>query len=292
MPFLPVPLTRFIGRDAELTEAAALLAENRLLTLTGPGGAGKTRLALRLASNVAEEFPDGVWFADLSPLSSSEFVWDRVALTLGVKEPEPGRTWGDAVGRHLATRLALIVLDNCEHVVETAAEVVAGVLASAPRIKIVATSREPLGVAGEVTWAVPSMIEGDAVELFTDRARQALPQFRLHDDDRKAVLDICRRLDGLPLAIELAAARTRALAPARIAAGLKDRFALLSTGPRGGPRRQATLEASFDWSYDLLAEPERALLRQLSVFSGGFDAEAALAVCPVASQGTSFGGLS
>jgi len=282
MSSLPVPLTRFVGRKAELAQAHGLLAGNRLLTLTGPGGAGKTRLALQLASAVATDFPDGVWFADLSPLSSGEFVWDRVALTLGVKEPGRGRTWAEAVGHNLADRHALLVLDNCEHVVEAAAEVVTGVLESAPSAKVVATSREPLGVAGEVTWAVPPLIEVDAVALFTDRAQQARPQFSLRDEERAAVVDICRRLDGLPLAIELAAARTRALAPTRIAAGLKDRLAVLATGPRGGPRRQATLEASFDWSYDLLSEPERALLRQLSVFAGGFDVEAALAVCPAA----------
>jgi len=282
MSSLPVPPTRFVGREPELAQARTLLAGTRALTLTGPGGAGKTRLALQLASAASADFPDAVWFADLSPLSSAEFVWDRVALTLGVKEPGPGRTWAEAVGHHLADRRALLVLDNCEHVVETAAEVVASILESAPSVKVVATSREPLGVAGEVTWAVPPLIEADAVALFTDRAHQARPQFSLRDDERAAVVDICRRLDGLPLAIELAAARTRALAPARIAAGLKDRLALLSPGPRGGPRRQATLEASFDWSYDLLSEAERALLRQLSVFAGGFDLEAALAVCPAA----------
>src|SRR5712691_2871514 len=280
---LPILLTRFVGREAELAEAATLLAEVRLLTLTGSGGAGKTRLALELASAAASDFPHGVWFADLSPLSSGEFVWDRVALTLGVKEPGPGRSWADSVGGQLESRQALLILDNCEHLVEAAAEVAASVLASAPGVKVVATSREPLGVAGEVTWAVPSMIEADAVELFTDRARQALPQFRLHDEDRKAVLDICRRLDGLPLAIEFAAARSRALDPVHIAAGLKDRFAVLPSGPRTAPRRQATLAASFDWSYDLLTDAERALLRQLSVFAGGFDVEAALAVCPAAS---------
>jgi predicted ATPase/DNA-binding CsgD family transcriptional regulator len=282
MSTLPVPLTRFVGREVELADAAALLAENRLLTLTGPGGAGKTRLALQLAASVAGDLADGAWFVDLSPLSGGEFVWDRVALALGVKEPGPGRTWADVVGHHLQSRQALLILDNCEHVVETAAEVVASVLVSARNTKVLTTSRQPLGVAGEVTWAVPALVEADAVELFNDRARQALPQFRLHDDQRAAVVEICNRLDGLPLAIELAAARTRALTPARIAAGLKDRLAVLSTGPRSGPRRQATLEASFDWSYDLLSEPERALLRQLSVFAGGFDVEAALAVCPAA----------
>jgi len=283
MSSLPVPLTRFVGREAELAQVRGLLAGRRLLTLTGPGGTGKTRLALQLVAVAAADFPDGVSFADLSPLSGGEFVWDRVALTLGLKEPGRGRTWAEAFGHYLGARQTLLVLDNCEHVVEAAAEVAASVLASASGVKVVATSREPLGVAGEVTWAVPSMAEADAVELFTDRARQALPQFRLHDDDRKAVLDICRRLDGLPLAIEFAAARARALDPVHIAAGLKDRFAVLPRGPRTAPRRQATLAASFDWSYDLLTDPERALLRQLSVFAGGFDVEAALAVCPAAS---------
>jgi predicted ATPase/DNA-binding CsgD family transcriptional regulator len=282
MPSLPVPLTRFVGRKAELAQARNLLAANRLLTLTGPGGAGKTRLALQLAAVAATDFPSGVWFADLSPLSSGEFVWDRVALALGVKEPGQGRPLADAVGHYLAPRRSLLVIDNCEHVVEAAAEVAASVLEAAPDARIVATSREPLGVAGEVTWGVPPLVEADAVELFTDRARQALPLFT-GDRDRAAVLDICRRLDGLPLAIELAAARTRALSPTRIAAGLRDRLTVLSNGPRTAPRRQSTLEASFDWSYDLLTEPERALLRQLSVFAGGFDVEAALAVCPAAS---------
>jgi predicted ATPase/DNA-binding CsgD family transcriptional regulator len=283
MSSLPAPLTRFVGREAELAETAALLADTRLLTLIGSGGAGKTRLALRVVSAVADDFPDGVWFVDFSPLSDGEFVWDRVAMTMGVKEPGPGKTLADAVGRYLAHRQALLVLDNCEHVVETAAEVVATVLASAPRVKLVTTSREPLSVAGEVTWAVPPLTESDGVELFRDRARHALPQFRLRQDEREAVLDICRRLDGLPLAIELAAARTRILDPSQIAAGLRDRLALLPKGPRTAPPRQATLGASFDWSFQLLSGPEQALLRQLSVFAGGFDAKAALAVCPAAS---------
>lgn len=280
---LPAPLTSFVGREIELAQAAALLAEARLLTLTGPGGAGKTRLALRLASVVAEQFPDGVWFVDLSPLSGGEFVWDRVAITLGIREPGQGRTWAESVREHLGSRHTVVVLDNCEHVVKVAAEVAASLLDSAPDVKVLATSREPLGVGGEVTWAVPPLIEADAVELFVDRARQALPQFKLRDGEREAVLDICRRLDGIPLAIELAAARTRALDPARIAAGLKDRLAVLPSGPRTAPRRQASLQASFDWSYELLSDPERALLRQLSVFAGGFDVDAALAVCPTAS---------
>jgi len=280
---LPAPLTRFVGRETELAQSAALLAEARLLTLTGPGGAGKTRLALRLAAAVAEHFGDGVWFVDFSPLSGGEFVWDQVAITLGVKEQGPGVTLAEAVGRYLAPRQALVVLDNCEHVVEAAAGVTASLLAAAPALKVAATSREPLGVGGEVTWAVPPLGDADAVELFTDRARRARPQFSLRREDADAVRSICHRLDGLPLAIELAAARTRALSPARIAAHLQDHFRVLPSGPRTAPGRQATLRASFDWSYELLSDGECVLLRQLSVFAGGFDLEAALAVCPAAS---------
>ena len=279
MSSLPAPLTRFVGRESELSEAAALLAEARLLTLTGPGGAGKTRLALRLATVVAEQFADGVWFVDLSALSGGEFVLDKVAITLGVKEPRAGRTLAEAISRYLARRQALLLLDNCEHVVESAAKVLSDLLAAAPALKVVATSREPLGVGGEVTWAVPPLNDADAVELFSDRARQARPQFQLRPEDVDAARAICRRLDSLPLAIELAAARTRALAPRDIAARLKDRFELLPAGPRTAPPRQATLNASFDWSYELLSSRERALLRQCSVFAAGFDLEAASAVC-------------
>ncbi len=277
---LPIPLTRFVGREAELAEAATLLAATRLLTLTGPGGAGKTRLALELASHLAGNFPDGVCFVDLAPLTDGEFVWDQVATTLGITEPGSGRSLSEGVGQYLAERRALIMLDNCEQVVQAAASVTAALLTAAPAIKVLATSREPLGVGGEVTWVVPPLSDGDGVELFTDRARQARPQFSLRERDEEAVRTICRRLDGLPLAIELAATRARAFAPADIAAGLRDRLELLPPGPRTAPARQATLQASFDWSYDLLSEPERALLRQCSVFAGGFDLEAAIAVCP------------
>src|SRR6266568_1078970 len=279
---LPIPLTSFVGREAELAEAATLLAATRLLTLTGPGGAGKTRLALELASDLAGNFPDGVCFVDLAPLTEGEFVWDQVATTVGITEPGSGRSLSEAVGQYLAERRALIMLDNCEQVVQSAASVAAALLTAAPAIKVLATSREPLGVGGEVTWVVPPLSDGDGVELFTDRARQARPQFSLRERDAEAVRTICRRLDGLPLAIELAATRARAFAPADIAAGLRDRLQLLPPGPRTAPARQATLQASFDWSYDLLSEPERALLRQCSVFAGGFDLEAAISVCPAA----------
>src|SRR6266508_2277860 len=276
---LPVPLTRFVGRDAELLEAAALLGATRLLTLTGPGGAGKTRLAIQLAADLEEQFPDGVWFVDLSALSGGEFVWDEVMSRLGVVTTGSG---GEAAGRYLAPRRALLLLDNCEHVVASAAEVAAELLAAAPQLKVVATSREPLGVGGEVTWAVPPLTDADGVDLFSDRARQARPHFSLRETDAEAVRSICRRLDGMPLAIELAAARARAFSPADIAAALQGRLELLPAGPRTAPARHATLQASFDWSHDLLSEPERALLRQCSVFAGGFDLEAATAVCPAA----------
>jgi predicted ATPase/DNA-binding CsgD family transcriptional regulator len=279
---LPAPLTRFVGREAELDRASALLAQGRLLTLVGPGGAGKTRLAVQLASVVAVQFPDGVWFVDFSPLADGTFVWDQVAMTLGVKDPGRGKTWAETVGRFLAPREALLVLDNCEHLVESAAEVANALLAAAPGLKVVATSREPLGVGGELTWAVPVLSEVDGVELFTDRARHVRPDFSLRAEDADAVRSICRRLDGLPLAIELAAARTRALAPARIAAQLQDHFRVLASGPRTAPDRQATLSASFEWSHGLLSEAEQTLLRELSGFAGGFDLEAALAVCPTA----------
>src|SRR5713226_1093316 len=280
---LPAPLTRFVGREAELARAAALLAQGRLLTLIGPGGAGKTRLAVQLAGVIADQFPDGVWFVDFSPLADGKFVWDQVAMTLGVKDPGRGKTWAETVGRFLATRQTLLVLDNCEHLVEFAAEVTNTLLVAAPGLKVAATSREPLGVGGELTWLVPVLSEVDSVELFTDRARHVQPDFSLRAEDSDAVRSICRRLDGLPLAIELAAARTRALAPARIAAQLQDHFRLLPSGPRTAPGRQATLLASFEWSYGLLIEAEQTLLRQLSVVAVAFDHKAALAVCPAAS---------
>jgi len=279
---LPSPLTRFVGREAELAQAAGLLAAARLLTLTGPGGCGKTRLALRLATAEGERFPDGLWFVDLAALTDADYVLGEVAMTIGVEEPERRITLQEALSRYLARRRALVVLDNCEHVVAAAAAVAARLLDAAPELTILATSREPLGVGGEVTWAVPALGDADGVALFTDRARLARPEFTLRKADAAHVQTICRRLDGLPLAIELAAARTRSLAPARIASHLDDHFNILAAGPRTAPRRHATLLASFEWSYELLSDRERALLRQLAAFAGSFDVDAALAVCPAA----------
>jgi len=280
---LPTPLTRFVGREAELARAAALLAEGRLLTLIGPGGAGKTRLALKLASEVAHQFPDGAWFIDFSPLADGRFVWDQLGTTLGLRDPGPGKAWASAVSRFLSPREVLLVLDNCEHLVESAAGLTNALLSAAPGLKVVATSREPLGVGGELTWSVPTLSELDGVELFIDRAHHVRPDLRLQAEDADAVREICRRLDGLPLAIELAAARTRAFAPTQLAAQLSERLSVLPTGPRTAPPRQATLRASFEWSYGLLTDRERALLRQLSAFAGTFETGAVLAVCPAAS---------
>src|SRR5260370_28335488 len=197
---LPAPLTRFVGREAELAQAAALLAQGRLLTLIGPGGAGKTRLAVQLAGGIADQFPDGVWFVDFSPLADGTFGWVQVAMPLGVKDPGRGKTWAETLGRFLATRQALLVLDHSETLVEFAAEVTNALLVAAPGLKVAATSREPLGVGGELTWPVPVLSEVDSVELFIDRARHVRPDFSLRAEDADAVRSICRRLDGLPLA--------------------------------------------------------------------------------------------
>ncbi len=280
---LPTPLTRFVGREAELARAIALLAEGRLLTLIGAGGAGKTRLALQLASVVENQFPDGAWFVDFSPLPDGQFVWDQLGTTLALRDPGPNKTWASTVSRFLAPRHVLLVFDNCEHLVESAALVTNALLTAAPGLNVIATSRVPLGVGGELTWAVPALNELDGVELFTDRAHYVRPDLSLHAEDVDAVREICRRLDGLPLAIELAAARTRALAPMQLVAHLSQRLSALPTGPRTAPPRQATLRASFEWSYELLTDKEQALLRQLSVFAGSFDLDAVLAVCPATS---------
>jgi predicted ATPase/class 3 adenylate cyclase/DNA-binding CsgD family transcriptional regulator len=275
---LPVQLTSFVGRDAEVTQLRDLLAENRVVTLTGAGGVGKTRLAIQVAAGMAGEFGDGVWSVDLAPLTDPELVPLTVARALGLPD-QPGRSTMDTLLRFVRDLQMLVVLDNCEHLLDASAELIVALLSSAPRVTLLATSREAIGVAGEVSWRVPSLsLDDEALALFTDRARHARPDFTLTDANAAVVTEICARLDGVALAIELAAARVRALSLAEILDSLHDRFRLLTGGSRTAVRRQQTLRASVDWSHALLTEPERVLLRRLAVFLGGFDLDAAQTV--------------
>ena len=252
---LPVQLTSFVGREAELTQLRELLAQNRVVTLTGAGGAGKTRLAVQVAAQLADEFDDGVWYVDLAPITDPELVSVTVARALGLPD-QPGRSTMDSLLRFVRDRQMLVVLDNCEHLLDASAELVVAVLSGAARLTLLATSREAIGLAGEVSWRVPSLsLADDAIEMFTDRARHARPGFAVSDDNAAAVTEICRRLDGLPLAIELAAARVRALSLNEILDSLHDRFRLLTGGARTAVRRQQTLRASVDWSHALLTVP-------------------------------------
>jgi predicted ATPase/class 3 adenylate cyclase/DNA-binding NarL/FixJ family response regulator len=275
---IPIALTSFVGRQAELTQIHELLSGNRLVTLTGAGGAGKTRLAIQIAGRLSGEFGDGVWYVDLAPITDPELVPVTVARALGLPD-QPGRSTMDTLTRFLADRQVLVVLDNCEHLLDASAALVDALLATAARLTLLTTSREPIGVAGEVSWRVPSLsLADEAIDLFTDRARRARPEFAISDDNAPVVAEICTRLDGLPLAIELAAARVRALSLAEILGSLHDRFRLLTGGARTAVRRQQTLRASVDWSHALLTEPERVLFRRLAVFYGGFDLDAAQTV--------------
>jgi len=275
---LPVQLTNFIGRDAEMDQLRRLLVGNRLVTVTGAGGAGKTRLALQAAAGMLAEFPTGAWLVDLAPLGDPGLVPVAVARALRLPD-EQGRPVMATLSGFIGTGRALVLLDNCEHLLEACAALAEDLLRACPEVVILATSREPVGAAGEATWRVPSLpLTSDAVDLFADRARRARPGFAVTADNRAVVEEICRRLDGIPLAIELAAARLRAFSVAEIAAGLHDRFRLLTGGSRTAVRRQQTLRASVDWSHALLTEPERVLFRRLASFAGGFDLEAAEAV--------------
>jgi predicted ATPase/class 3 adenylate cyclase/DNA-binding CsgD family transcriptional regulator len=275
---LPVQLTTFIGREAELSQLRDLLAENRLVTLTGAGGAGKTRLAIQIAGQIAGEFADGVWYVDLAPITDPNVVPIAAARALELPD-QPGRSTMDTLTRFVGERQMLIVLDNCEHLLDASAAMVLALLAACPSLTLMATSREPIGVAGEVSWRVPSLpLVDEAIELFNDRARHVRPDFAVGDENATTVAEICARLDGLPLAIELAAARVRALSLSEILDSLHDRFRLLTGGARTAVRRQQTLRASVDWSHALLTEPERVLFRRLAAFMGGFDLEAAQAI--------------
>ncbi|HEV8553869.1 MAG TPA: tetratricopeptide repeat protein [Casimicrobiaceae bacterium] len=289
---LPQQVTSFIGREHELAEIAKSLGNTRLLTLLGVGGIGKTRLSLQVAADVLDDFPDGVWFVELASLADAQFVPQAVASVLGVKE-EAGRPVIEALQKHVKDRRLLLILDNCEHLVEACADVVKQLLQSGPRLKILASSREHLHVNGETTYPVPALAVPDpsrtitpealtqyeSVRLLVDRAVAAQPAFHVTEQNAPAISEICRRLDGIPLAIELAAARVRALSVENIAARLNDRFRLLTSGTRTALPRQQTLRALIDWSYDLLDDRERAVLQRLAVFAGGWTLEAAEAVC-------------
>jgi non-specific serine/threonine protein kinase len=284
-PRLP---TTFVGREAELAALARLLSTSRLLSLTGIGGSGKTRLAIELGRRVVERYADGVRFVDLAPVNSPDRVAPEVARAAGAEE-ERNRPIVDTLLKHVAARHMLLILDNCEHVVEACATLVERLLTESDHLQLVVTSREALGVAGEQIVAVRPLalpapgadieaaLASEAVQLFVSRARLVLPDFEADGQDVEGVVEICRRLDGIPLAIELAAARLRVLSVAQIRDKLGDRFRLLTAGSRAISRHQ-TLEATLQWSYEHLAPDEQSLLRRASVFAGGWTLEAALAV--------------
>lgn len=295
---LPTSLTSFVGREAELADLEDLVVSHRLVSLIGTGGSGKTRLMLEVAARIFDRF-DGVWLVELAPIGHADLVVNEVARVLGIRD-EPGRSPMDAVIDFLRSKPLLILLDNCEHLIGAVADLVETLLVACPTLKIVCTSREALGVRGETLLQVPSLslpkspavdhgvestagwfaevTAAEAVELFVDRARAVLSSFSLNPDNALAVVEICRRLDGIPLAIELAAARIKVLSAEEIALRLNDRFRLLTGGSRTALPRQQTLQALIDWSWDLLAEPEKELLRRLAVFAGGWTLRAAEAI--------------
>jgi predicted ATPase/DNA-binding CsgD family transcriptional regulator len=289
---LPTGLTSFVGREREISELRGLLAGGTtLLTLTGPGGSGKTRLALAVSAEVVESFEDGAWWVELAPLSDPELVAQAVVSALGIPEI-PGRTSTDAIADDLSDLEILLVLDNCEHLVGACAELTGALLHACPGLAILATSREPLGVEGEMRWPVSPLPSPDphnlpnieefanieSVRLFAERARYRQPDFALDEGNAHSVAEICRRLDGLPLAVELAAARIGTLSAAQISGRLGRSLKLLASRDRNAPERQRTLEATLDWSHELLDDAERELFGRLSVFAGGFTLEAAEAV--------------
>ena len=288
---LPQQVTSFIGREREFAEIGNLVREAPLVTIVGTGGLGKTRLSLQVAAEALDDFPDGVWLVELAPLADPQLVPQAVATVLGVKE-ESGRSIAQALARHCADRKLLLILDNCEHLIGACAELASDLLQSAPGLKILASSRERLNIRGETTYALAPLVvpdpavrptpevlaQSEAVLLFVERATAAQASFRVTERNAARVAEICARLDGIPLAIELAAARLRAVPIDVIAARLDDRFRLLTGGDRSALPRQQTLRALIDWSYELLSEAERTLFRRLAVFAGGFTLDAAEAV--------------
>ncbi len=289
---LPAQLTSFIGREEELAQAQLLLKNTRMLTLMGAGGTGKTRLSIEVANRLLDTFPDGIWFVELAPLTDPSLVVQELASLLKVRE-EPGQLLITSVADHLRDKLALVILDNCEHLVEACARLAEELLRACPKLRILASSREGLGIGGETTWRVPSLsapnpnrlpsleklTQYEAVRLFVDRATSANPKFQVTNQNAAALAQLCYQLDGIPLALELAAVRIKAMTVEQIAARLDNRFKLLTSGSRTALPRQQTLRALIDWSYDLLPENERAMLTRLSVFAGGWTLEDAEAVC-------------
>jgi non-specific serine/threonine protein kinase len=289
---LPATLTSFIGRQRELADLQARMADARLLTLTGVGGCGKTRLALEFARLVLDRYPDGVWLVELAPLVNAALVPHAVAAVFGVRATAGQSTLSALIAR-LCQRRLLLVLDNCEHLLDACARLADAILRACPDARVLTTSRQPLGITGEVAWRVPSLPVPDpqrrlslselqcnpAVRLFTERALAVEPHFSLTEQNAAAVVQVCARLDGIPLALELAAARMASLSVDQLVGRLDQRFHLLTGGSRAALHRQQTLRATLDWSYDLLAESERRLLNRLAVFAGGWSLEAAEAVC-------------
>ncbi len=289
---LPPQFTSFVGRERELAEVKALMGQTRLVTLLGMGGLGKTRLSLQAAAEVMPEFPDGVWFLDLAPIRDPALVVDEAAQALGVREAAD-KALLQTLCAYLKNRKLLLIVDNCEHLVQACAELVSAILRAAPGVHAIASSREALHVPGEQAYPVmplplpaagaridiEMLQQSTAVRLFVDRAQLHKPSFELTERDASAVAELVSRLEGIPLALELAAARVRAMGVADINARVKDRYKLLTGGGRTLMQRQQTLRALVDWSYDLLNADEQTALMRLSVFAGGFDLEAAEAVC-------------
>ncbi|GAB2586260.1 hypothetical protein GCM10027168_18800 [Streptomyces capparidis] len=273
---LPAEMDGFVGRQRELAEVGRLLERARTVTVTGPGGVGKSRLALRAAAAARHRFPGGAWLVELSALGGPEQVGPAVAAALGLA-PGSGRP-REALGEHLAGRELLLVLDACEHLVQECADLVGELLRRAPGLRVLATSRQPLGVCGEHGLPLAPLGD-DAVALFEERAGAVVPGFRVHDGNRAAVVELCRRLDGIPLAVELAAGRLRALSLEQLLARLHDRFGLLTDGSRTAPPRHRALRTAIGWSHELCTPQERLLWSRLSVFAGDFDLEAAEYVC-------------
>ncbi|MDQ6675410.1 MAG: helix-turn-helix domain-containing protein, partial [Chloroflexota bacterium] len=289
---LPLQLSSFVGREDELAELQRVSRIARLLTLTGAGGIGKTRLAMEAARAMASAYPDGVWLVELAHLVDPGLVPEAVATAVGVLGT-PGQDMSTTLALALQRRSLLLLLDNCEHLVASCAALADGLQRACPELRILATGREPLGVAGELVWTVQPLAVPDpadapsvdvlsdiaAVRLFVERAQAGQPGFVLHEANGALVADICRHLEGVPLALELAAARVRTLGVTELASRLDDRLHLLVGGSRVAPARQQTLRATLDWSYALLSEPERTLFARLAVFAGGWTLEASEAVC-------------